>query len=53
VGDPVDEQVRVLLAESDQAIAGKQLVVKSVTMEWFTRDGIQTPRLTLVLEPSA
>jgi hypothetical protein len=51
VGDSVDEQTRILLTEGHRAVAGATLRVRSATVEWFTRDGKDVPRVTLVLEP--
>jgi len=49
--DPLDHQARVLLTTADQAVAGDELVVKSVTAEYFARAGKLLPRVTIVLEP--
>jgi hypothetical protein len=52
MSDPIDHQARVLLTAGDQAIAGSELEVRSVTTEWFVRGGKMVPRVTLVLEPA-
>ena len=51
MADPIDEQARILLNEGDRAVAERNLRVKSITVEWFTRNGKEVPRVTLVLEP--